>query len=962
MTVTTDLQTNIGIIRTLFIKIDGIEPIFWMRAEKAAPSWDRTIYECMSTEYEESIGLNPNEPVADSPVISFKLHDFKENDGTSYFGKLFAPRRWETANHCYLASDITVDSVIPSDATTIPCNNTSVMDSSGYAHIGQECISYTGKTSTSLTGCTRGLYPAIYGASSAKSHIRPFSAEIDSIIPVSAVPFNMIGRMITLYAITYDKTTNSWNDEENAYLVWIGRISDKIIYDKGMWEVSCEGLLKDLEKGICESVYTTSLKQVINITGTSNERTLILTNQINVNKITYTPVSESYYRSITIPAGLYSLDGETAYPSLVTTINDLLYGITWTDETGAEVSKEIEVKLIWEDDKIGINVQTGISKWYDAADAGGYSHIMWVRTPSRGKYFSSILAILGFDQKTVMNLGKGDYNSSRESPHLDWFSSTLIASKEPYVAYHPVKNSGGGRIYVTDHSSLISDQGDYALSALGAILIKADLEQRDKKDCEILLRYNYKGKELSDNIETQYLDLVVGQKPTYEIYDYIAWKNSEESPEVEQIYNPAKESFLASEFVESEYQTNSVFKVLLRLVLSTGTRYANSTTYDVLHRRIAGLGFPEVIVDVDSFETADKEIANEVLADRDVWLIKKGDDANEVISNELKLFGYALVWSNQKYKIIKTNPIDINTYQYEITDHSAKKAEYDTSTTINQYEVSIMLDSITLKKEKAKIIISDADSIEGLNQKRVMKIDHSGIISSSAEVLKQSLKKFLGNRWLRYSGMKIKMTLNPEYMTKIDIGDVIIVNNSYVYDIVTGTYGGSWYCWIINMQKYFTKGWSCVADVIVVKSTTETRGNPWAGSVLVDYSAANGGWNSGSYILTLKPLEFGETNDYDDGKVFNNTDKIVIIQRNAANPSNPLIWGPYTLDENYENTAANSIKLPDGTELTDWDANQEYIVVPADYTETPTTQLSEGSWMCDESTIRFSDDSIGYRW
>lgn len=52
----------------------------------------------------------------------------------------------------------TLTSNISNSATTIPVASTASFQSAGVIYIGSELISYTGKTATSFTGCTRGQY------------------------------------------------------------------------------------------------------------------------------------------------------------------------------------------------------------------------------------------------------------------------------------------------------------------------------------------------------------------------------------------------------------------------------------------------------------------------------------------------------------------------------------------------------------------------------------------------------------------------------------------------------------------------------------------------------------------------------------------------------------------------------------------------------------------------------------
>jgi hypothetical protein len=104
--------------------------------------------------------------------------------------------------------------------------------SSGDAYIGTECVGYTGKTATTLTGLTRGKYSPLGCDSSGSGGLRfsrhhRVSADINTTLSnpvVSEVPRHWIGKFVSVYLHTWDDVSQQMNTRANAQLVYAGRI------------------------------------------------------------------------------------------------------------------------------------------------------------------------------------------------------------------------------------------------------------------------------------------------------------------------------------------------------------------------------------------------------------------------------------------------------------------------------------------------------------------------------------------------------------------------------------------------------------------------------------------------------------------------------------------------------------------------------------------------------------------
>lgn len=107
-----------------------------------------------------------------------------------------------------------LSAAITATETPIPVDDTTGFDAAGVAWVGTEAFSYTGKTATSFTGCTRGVYGS-----------RNLIHGVGCTSLVTDLPRYYRGRLVTLSAVlvTPDGTPDATIDyEADAKIVWRG--------------------------------------------------------------------------------------------------------------------------------------------------------------------------------------------------------------------------------------------------------------------------------------------------------------------------------------------------------------------------------------------------------------------------------------------------------------------------------------------------------------------------------------------------------------------------------------------------------------------------------------------------------------------------------------------------------------------------------------------------------------------
>lgn len=145
------------------------------------------------------------------------------------------------------------------DDTTITVKSTTGFPSSGYIYIGTECIKYTGITSTSFTGCTRGMFspmecgPGGSGGARFANHHRKGqdSNHLRTAALVTQLPRMWIGKRVAVRMHLWDPVTDTINTRDQAQLVFAGRIVG-IAEDKKTFEIvlDLEHAARELENGV----------------------------------------------------------------------------------------------------------------------------------------------------------------------------------------------------------------------------------------------------------------------------------------------------------------------------------------------------------------------------------------------------------------------------------------------------------------------------------------------------------------------------------------------------------------------------------------------------------------------------------------------------------------------------------------------------------------------------------------
>lgn len=207
--------------------------------------WTSALGESLYVELQNEQKISPWEPFTGGGKLTLRVIP-TDND---QFG--IDTHTMKAGRETVLTSTVSV-----SDAT-IPVLSTTGFASSGTVHIGNEAITYSGKTSNTFTGCTRGKWSPFPAAGSetdrfAYPHFVATDPNAVRIRPlVTTKRRTWIGRWVGLWMHRYDHENGVLNSKANARLVYAGRIVEIADDPSTMTTVvHCEHVLDYIKRGV----------------------------------------------------------------------------------------------------------------------------------------------------------------------------------------------------------------------------------------------------------------------------------------------------------------------------------------------------------------------------------------------------------------------------------------------------------------------------------------------------------------------------------------------------------------------------------------------------------------------------------------------------------------------------------------------------------------------------------------
>lgn len=933
-----DLRTAVGKQRNIFACIDGLEKLLWEYTTVGQiNSSSHTVLTCLTSPSEVSSSLATDEYIAGVSSITIELTDVDDpdNEGESFFGKEFATAAWETANNARLDS---TTGTLDADATTIICIDTTDMPSSGDGYIGQERVSWTGKTATALTGVTRGLYPCVRGANAARTHVIPIENEGGAVPYISEKRFTYYGALICIYVTTGDGT--DWHPHEDAEIIWCGRISG-ISYDgaRAKWLITANHIIADLERKVANLPPKTTLAPIVNLSGSSDEARRIIGEELTLEGEIVSKLDANLGGG---NRGIYTTPGvgEVTYPKLndlLSQINNLLFYSNWDDSD-----------------------YTGSSTIFDChfENRNGFAVLVGYSSAARKLRLTSKRALqaLGFDIKAGEFI---ELNISDELSANNLYYGELEAPDKMFAGYHPITHEDNAKkLFVEGHSLFSADQGDRngKTDAWASI----DGVELEGKEGNYYICYDAKNTNIGGTLT---LDLNVKD---YLIHSsqpkgLIGYRVESEPTRITQALVP--------HMIDSNGDKIGPYEVILRVLTSTGVT-DNNGDYDI-YPHYFGLGIPVELIDTDSFIEADKAILANPLSERAFFPIQN-ETIRALIEMECSLWGFVMTWEKGKLTMKRWPPDPVDTQVTFDADRDMNPFPlgfgYEKTEVVNQFTVSTGYDHFSEQFVGRPLIITDDISILNLSTTVEKKIEHKGVSRHDIGIIKNLLDATLLGRLNRYPLPVLDVIFPPTWIEQVFVGDCIVFDSGKFPDPYgDGSRTTLCYAAVLEVGWPYHPPWMGRGRIALL-TQFQNFDLPWGPAAIVDQSETNGGLDAVNDWLTLLPHGYGDSStDNEDGEVFKEDHEVLIYARAPSDPSSTTAYGPYTVASDYETDGANRLTLEAGAGAAinaTWDSDIEHVVVFADRDDSIASDQITGSiFLADDDTGKVNGGSNnGDRW
>lgn len=891
-----------------------------------------------------SQSIKPWEAFSSSGRCTLRIVDY---DGSDTFGTYISKRA--------TGAETSLTETIDRNDTTINVKSTTNFASSGYIFIGTECIKYTGKTSTSFTGCTRGYFSPFQCASSGSGTIRfgnhhrvardPNHVQINPV--VTQLPRIWMGKRVAVWMHAYDPVTETLDVRSDAQLVYAGRIvgiaddpdtfhtvieighvidtdAKNAVIGKDMWSAEMsDGLyipagrtfsFEDQKSGY-------ALRQADDLTVVASGASG--TNEINAGRYSLSELCEklNIWMAGELTAG--RIYGYYSWASPVTTNNGLRTVCTWRIEDASSV----------------------ICLWR-----------LWLP--------GEICAFLGLTA-TEPGLGKqreriyGGNGTTTNVDHAFQGSSVPFAN----IVFRPLSPGRVGQEFASEsvnyeveneRGSFIDQYSLLPASIKGACSSSSQwgLFLLDEK---ILMVGSYSSSTLYN---CWLAPLQRASDTSTSALSYVGRRADEDGSPV-----TLRQVFLLE---------STLAQMLLTLAYSTGTSGYNHSTYDTLGY---GLGWnipgellgPEFEYSVTNMPGANSPI---------VVLIDEPTPFVGLLGDDLVFRRSFARWKNQHIEFAQwQTPLASNaalssdgtslaltesnkaspagtqdnhrTATQETDEHVKPIIKIDYCRDFGTDRGSKYLKSVSTEDQSA---VDDAGG--GVPSYTIKLRNTFGQFANTGAAVESLLPDFIAFLPVMSKGREMVRSIDMRYWEGYSVGDVAIVTDSFARDPLTGRRGISARPAVITRITYDPGGYTGGGDSQAMSGEVELmfldvhRGDLYAPSAQVDDTATNAGYDAGTYTLTCYEHKYSHVlslprirgltaniAEAADASNFLPGDKILIIEIDPANPASPDYW-----ERTVSSQSGNTIVLTSALSAPAWSASKKYRITYQKYSQVQTSQ------------------------
>jgi hypothetical protein len=376
----------------------------------------------------------------------------------------------------------------------------------------------------------------------------------------------------------------------------------------------------------------------------------------------------------------------------------------------------------------------------------------------------------------------------------------------------------------------------------------------------------------------------------------------------------------------------SLARVLLRMLLSTGTEDYNDATYDKWPVSMS-LGIPSTIVDISAIEALSEQIGD---AAKLFQVLLEPESAADHIESLMQTFGFHLVWARTstsgQYKLTPIIPTVISGLSSQFTldgsntgsDHRTRMESgaqyvknravllYNRNTESGEFEASITAENMTSQSEH--------DEPDGFEHRALALYDYDGkkVGSWVANVAAPTMA---------YFGRPVRTFVRSgsRALWNLFVGAVVTLTDPEAPSDTDGTYGVTAVKgWVIGISKNFETMELDEIRILVPKG----RAFRLAPTAMLDYSRGDKGYDSGNTRLYCRDNEFTPAaSGSKDIDFFYADDTVDVVEVDPANPASPTTWLDVPVTS--INSASGYIQL--GSGLAAFDSTRRYYVILSTY-------------------------------
>lgn len=865
--------------------------------------------------------LNAFEAFSSARNLSFSVMDCDDTDrfGIDVARPAFGAKTW-------LGADIDAND------TTITVKDTTNFTASGVIYIGTERISYSGKTATTFTGCTRGTY-APFNRNGSTSHeygrahaVPEYDFNVQILPLVTQNPQTFIGRWVGLWM--HRKRAGVLDVKAEAVLVYAGKISDVRDSAKGITSVACTDIL-DIVKDA--TVFNDPLECRVR-----EGMEVGIFDRFNVQVAVDGTATVQLASNLT--PGFWTLE------QILSDINNILGGLPTVSANSTMAMALIYTDAGWRVEVSAKNTTAGSKQ----------CHVVI----SGSKRILQFLGLANFDNATASNA---------DATHGYWaigpFASSSTVAAYRTGSYEPLRvaDAGAGSQYNTslgtNLTSIYIDSAKGTFTDQSAFLpqsVDTGFTYGTGWCLWMMAKRLYVGRYDEANSKIEKLSPLEGFMSTEDAKKGDTTLSFGRLP-----YSAKPEDFIIKQVVVIEEATRNL---IVKSLCSTSVPGYAHATYDAYGGQLgAAIPYEPIASLVESLARIDGNTSS----NSSMVILDKPTTIKEIFNADLILRQAFLHWHNGSIRAAKWSVPRASQAIAALTEANKAGTGNDAQRTTSERTDRFLRNAIKIEynkvagKEEYESFFNFVDIASqqsyGVERAVTIKARNSyGDYATTGDSVKALAPGLLGILPLfSRPRFECRRTIDHTLYERLYVGAPVTITDNFLRDPSTGQRGVTNRPALCTRLRYDFGGWEFdggeprpqfgEADFLMLDSDD---GKPLCPAAVVDVAFTSGPYVSGfDGVQSLKtvPKEFAASSESEDLAAFAVGDEVSIIEINPDDPAAPIhIDCTISAIASLYYLAVDVLLTPAG-----FVAGREYKIVPREYAGATTAQKAAYTYLAD---------------